>query len=124
MLWSAAGLVAAVTVVAVYILREEPARLRVAAAASEEILPLTKDCTRARCELAWRALPGHEFRLRVLTEDLEVLQDVDLVEASSFEVPSEDLARVQPGDGLLWQVTARDPAGRTIRSITYRQELE
>jgi hypothetical protein len=126
-LWSAAGLsavLAAVIALRAPNVSDEPAALRVAGAATEAIIALPTACTRARCQLAWRALPGHEFRLRVLSEDLEILQDVDLADASSFEVPSADLARVQSGDGLLWQVTAQDPAGRVVRSITYRQELE
>lgn len=93
-------------------------------AALDLIIALPSTCTRAGCRLGWRGAPGQEFRLRVLTEDLEILQDIDVAEATSFEVPAADLARVQPGDALLWQVSGQNAEGQTLRSTTYREELE
>jgi len=104
--------------------RSEPPPAASDAAPLDLILSLPSECRRARCGLAWRGPPGYVFRLRVLTEDLEVLRDVALLGDTSFEVPVADLERVQSGDGILWQVTAQSPAGQTLRSITYREALE
>jgi hypothetical protein len=80
-------------------------------------------CTRERCELAWTGAPGQDFTLRVTTETLETLQEVELRDATTFELPAADLARVPPGGVLLWQVTARNADGQETRSITFRQAI-
>lgn len=80
-------------------------------------------CTRERCQLAWTGAADQSFSLRVTTETLETLQEVDVRSATSFEIPAADLARVPPGGVVLWQVTARNADGEETRSITFRQAI-
>jgi hypothetical protein len=78
-----------------------------------------------RCVLRWVEGPeGTTYEVRVTTEDLRVLAVGRDLDRAEFHVPGESIAELPPGSSIVWQVTARLPAGRTVESSSFVTPLE
>jgi hypothetical protein len=70
--------------------------------------------------LRWRpGPPESRYRVRVTTEDLQVLTDVPDLPVPELVVDPALLSSVAPGSRVLWQVDVTLPAGESISSQTF-----
>ncbi len=74
---------------------------------------------RAQPILRWTALEGARYRLRVLSPDLDLLEEADNLEQAEYRLAPGVVAAVPPGGRLLWQVEARVPGTSTVVSPTF-----
>lgn len=86
--------------------------------AADAVLP------RAQPVLRWTAVAGGRYRVRVLTPELELLEESPESTAVEHTVGAAALARVPPGGRILWQVEARVPEGGAIVSPTFSTRVE
>ncbi|ANM30855.1 hypothetical protein ABI59_16640 [Acidobacteria bacterium Mor1] len=88
-------------------------------------LPEAQPLSRDACLLDWTdAGEGARYSLVVTRDDLEPLVSVAGLEASNYRVAAEALAKVEPGGGIAWRVSARLPDGRLVESVTFFHRLE
>jgi hypothetical protein len=86
----------------------------------KSVLPEGETVSRDHFELRWTSGPeGTTYDIRVGTESLDVLARARGGEEPRFLVPAESLVGLPPGTGILWQVTAHLPDGRTIDSESF-----
>lgn len=75
--------------------------------------------------LRWSAAePGSTYSLRVSSADLVTLLSRHDLTSNQALVPAELLAKLAPGDQILWQVETRLPDGRQVASETFVVTLE
>lgn len=86
--------------------------------AQDELLP------RDACILRWAGPEGASYRVRVATQDLEVLVESGELDATDYRVPPQALASLPPGGSFVWQVTARLPDGRRPMPRAFRARVE
>lgn len=120
--WAAAA--AAVILVALVpaILRKAPGTAPVLRAPREIAITALSDPSLPRDAflLRWGGVPeGSRFDLRITTADLDPILVASGLERAELEVPAQRLESVEPGDGVMWRVTARLPDGRTAESVTF-----
>ena len=77
------------------------------------------DLSRARPVLRWTGIDGARYRVRVLTADLQVLEESPETSAREYTLNQETLARIPPGTQILWQVEAQIPGEVVITSSTF-----
>ena len=65
--------------------------------------------SRAQPVLRWTGIDGARYRVRVLTADLQVLEESAESSALEYTLSQETLARIPPGTQILWQVEAQIP---------------
>ena len=70
--------------------------------------------------LRWRpGPPESRYRVRVTTEDLQVLTTVSDLTVPELVVDAAQLSSVAPGSRVLWQVDVTLPGGESISSQTF-----
>lgn len=74
--------------------------------------------------LRWTAIEGARYRVRVLSEELDVLVESDDLEAAVFRLPPDVVDRIAPGATFLWQVEARAAGADLVVSPTFSTRLE
>ncbi len=87
---------------------------------------LPPDGTLARTQpvLRWTGVEGWRYRVRVLTPELELLEESEETSAVEYAVSAASLQRVPSGGLILWQVEARVPEGGSIVSPTFSVRIE
>lgn len=87
---------------------------------------LSPDATLARATpvLRWTGVEGGRYRVRVLTPELELLEESEESTALEYAVSAQALQRVPSGGRILWQVEARVPEGGSIASPTFSVRVE
>jgi hypothetical protein len=80
--------------------------------------------TRAQPVLRWTGVAGAKYRVRVLTPELEVLEESAESPALEFAPSAETLGRIPAGGRILWQVEGRLTEGGTIVSPTFSARVE
>jgi hypothetical protein len=98
--------------------RGSETRTIASALAADALLP------RARPVLRWTAVEGGRYRVRVLTPELELLEESQESTAVEHAVSAASLSRVPPGGRIFWQVEARVPDGGAIVSPTFSTRIE
>ncbi len=92
------------------------------------LTPVTADgdsLPRDQFVLRWNAGPeGTSYDVRVTTEDLDLVAQGRMLDASEFMVPEEALAALPAGARLFWQVTAHIPDGRRLDSDSFLVVVE
>jgi hypothetical protein len=88
------------------------------------LLPPDVPLPRARPVLRWTAVPGATYRVRVLTGELELLEDVEDLKEPEHRVHADVLARLPVGAEILWQVEARVPGRPPVASPTFVVSLD
>ena len=87
-------------------------------------LPPDAVLSRAQPVLRWAGVPGARYRVRVLTADLEVLEESTESEALEYRVRDETMRRIEAGSYILWQVEGRIPGDTVIVSPTFRVRVD
>jgi len=98
--------------------RGSETRTIASALAADTVLPRTQPVLR------WTSVEGGRYRVRVLTPDLELLEESEESTAVEHTVSAASLARVPPGGRIFWQVEARVPEGGAIVSPTFSTRIE
>jgi len=81
---------------------------------------------RDRFVLRWSAPPaeGVRFRLRLTTESLETVAEVQGLTEMKYRVPAQLLKRIEDGSRLLWLIEADYPDGNRRTSATFFVRVE
>lgn len=87
-------------------------------------LPADAVLARARPVLRWRGVEGARYRVRILTPELELIDESPELSVSEYTVGKTALERVPPGGRLLWQVEGRLRDGTVVVSPTFTARLE
>ena len=102
---------------------EEPAYRSLDTRALASALPPAATLSRAQPVLRWTGVDGARYRVRVLTKDLEVLEESAESPAREFTVSPKSLRHIAPWDQLLWQVEARVPGEGLVVSPTFNIQV-
>jgi len=81
------------------------------------------DLPRATPVLRWTGVDGARYRVRVLTSDLQVLDESAEVAATEYTISTETLGRIPPGGEIFWQIEARIPGEVVITSPTFNNRV-
>ena len=103
---------------------QEPAYRSVVGRSIESLLPPDAPLPRAQPVLRWTPVEGARYRIRALTADLEVLEEVDDLRTPEHRLGAVTLSRVPSGGELLWQVEARVHGEPLLVSPTFTVRLE
>ncbi len=87
-------------------------------------LPPDAVLPRTQPVLRWMGVEGGRYRVRVLTPELELLEESQESTAVEHTVSAASLSRVPPGGQIFWQVEARVPEGGAIVSPTFSTRIE
>jgi hypothetical protein len=98
--------------------RGSESRAVVSALPAEAVLPRTQPVLR------WTGIEGARYRVRVLTPELELLEESAESPALEHTVAPAALQRVPAGGRILWQVEARVPDGGTVVSPTFSARID
>jgi hypothetical protein len=98
---------------------EEPAFRSVETRAIASALRPGAVLARAQPVLRWTGADGARYRVRVLTRELEVLEESAESLAREYTLSQETLRRIPPGGQILWQVEGRVPGETVIVSPTF-----
>jgi hypothetical protein len=97
----------------------EPTYRSVESRAIRSALAQGTELSRTQPVLRWTGMDGARYRVRVLTADLQVLEESAGSSAREHTLSPETLGRIPPGGRLLWQVEARLPGEGVITSPTF-----
>ena len=122
--WLAAAAVLLIGAAVAIVFRMSPSRDETFRDADHYVVePLVQaDATLPRnaFRLRWRpGPPESRYRVRVTTEDLQVLTAVSDLTVPELVVDPALLSSVAPGSRVLWQVDVTLPAGESISSQTF-----
>jgi hypothetical protein len=87
-------------------------------------LPADAVLARARPVLRWRGIEGACYRVRILTPELELIDESPELSESEYTVGKTVMERVPSGGRLLWQVEGRLRDGTVVVSQTFTARLE
>ena len=102
---------------------DEPVYRGVESRAIASALPQGDDLSRAQPVLRWSGIEGARYRVRVLTADLQLLEESPEDSATEYTLGPETLARIPPGAQILWQVDARIPGEVVVTSPTFTNRV-
>ena len=88
------------------------------------LLPAGDRLSREQPVLRWTALDGARYRVRVLTPELDLLDEAEDLAAPEYRLPPDVLQRIPAGGRMLWQVEARVPGTAAVVSPTFSVQLE
>jgi hypothetical protein len=90
------------------------------------LIPEQTVLSRSAFLLRWSSAGSEETRytVRVLDEDLKLLDTARSLEHAEYLAPEPTLARLAPGAVVLWQVDAIYPDGRRLTSATFLIRVE
>jgi hypothetical protein len=88
------------------------------------LLPADSAVPRQAPVLRWTPIEGARYRIRVLTADLEPLDEASDLAVAEYALPPEVAARVPAGATVLWQVEADVPGEATVVSPTFATRLQ
>ena len=89
----------------------------------ESRLPEDVRLPRAEPVLRWSAIDGARYRVRVLTPELDLLDEAD-VAAPEYRLPPEVLRQIRARGAIFWQVEARVDGASPVVSPTFTASLE
>ena len=80
--------------------------------------------SRAEPVLRWTPVEGARYRVRVLTADLDLIEEAEDLAASEYRVSAGAMQRIGAGQRILWQVEARVPGTTPITSPTFSVQVQ
>jgi hypothetical protein len=80
--------------------------------------------SRAEPVLRWTGLEGARYRVRVLTPELELLDEAEGLVAPEYRLRDDVLALIPAGGRILWQVEARVRGTPAAVSLTFNTRME
>jgi hypothetical protein len=87
-------------------------------------LPEGAPLPRSQAVLKWTAIEGARYRVRVLTEQLQLIEEVADVRSPEYALSPDTLARFPSGARLFWQVEATAPGMEPLVSPTFSARVE
>jgi hypothetical protein len=87
-------------------------------------LPEGRPLSRGQPILRWTAMEGARYRVRILTSELELLEEAEDITTPEYRPGPDTLRRIPAGGRLLWQVEARVPGTTPITSPTFTVQVE
>lgn len=88
------------------------------------LLPSDAPLAREQPVLRWTALEGARYRVRVLTPDLDLLDEAENLATPEYGLKPDVVRRIPPGGRILWQVEARVPGTAAVVSPTFSAQME
>ena len=88
------------------------------------LVPANTRLSREQPVLRWTALEGARYRVRVLTPDLDLLDEAENLAASEYRLKPEVLRLIPPAGRILWQVEARVCGTAAVVSPTFSVQVE
>jgi hypothetical protein len=90
------------------------------------IASLLPDDVLSRTEpvLRWTALEGARYRVRVLTPELELLDEAGDLVAPEYRLREDLLGKIPAGGRILWQVEARVRGTPAVVSLTFNTQVK
>jgi hypothetical protein len=73
--------------------------------------------------LRWSGIDGARYRVRVLTADLQLIDESPETSERAYTLSPETLARIPPAASILWQVEARIPGEVVVTSPTFSNRV-
>ena len=80
--------------------------------------------SRAEPVLRWTGLEGARYRVRVLTPELELLDETEDLVEPAYRLREDVLGKVPAGGRILWQVEARVRGTPAVVSLTFSTQVE
>ena len=90
----------------------------------DSLLPGDGRLSRAEPLLRWSAIEGARYRVRILTPDLDVLEESEDLHTATYRLAPTVLSRIPAGGRLLWQVEARAAGVDPVVSATFSTTLD
>ena len=87
-------------------------------------LPAGERLVRAAPVLRWSPVEGARYRVRVLTADLDLLDESDDLAEPEYRLRDDVLQKIPSGARILWQVEARAGGAAVVVSPTFSVPLE
>ena len=88
------------------------------------LLPADVPLPRQAPVLRWTAIEGARYRIRVLTEGLDPLDEATGLTIAEYTLPPLVVSRLPPGSLVLWQVEADVPGEASVVSPTFSSRLQ
>jgi hypothetical protein len=88
------------------------------------LLPAGARLSRAAPVLRWTPVEGARYRVRVLKEELDLLDESDDLAVPEYRLRDDILQKVPAGGRILWQVEARAGVAAVVVSPTFSARLE
>jgi hypothetical protein len=88
------------------------------------LLPGDARLTRAAPVLRWSPVEGARYRVRVLTPELDLLDESEDLAAPEYRLSDDVLQKIPGGARILWQVEARSGGAAVVVSPTFSVQLE
>jgi hypothetical protein len=94
------------------------------ARAIASLLPGDARLARAAPVLRWTPVEGARYRVRVLTPELDLLDESEDLAAPEYRLREDVLQKLPGGARILWQVEARAGGAAVVVSPTFSVQLE
>jgi hypothetical protein len=104
--------------------RDEPAYRSGEQQTIASLLPPAAVLARAKPVLRWTALEGARYRVRVLTPELQVLEETGGLASPEHTLGPDALGRIPAGSEILWQVEGRIRGSGVVVSPTFSVRVE
>jgi ferric-dicitrate binding protein FerR (iron transport regulator) len=88
------------------------------------LLPDDARLSRAAPVLRWTPVEGARYRVRVLTAELDLLDESDDLSAPEYRLSEDVLRKIPGGSRILWQIEARAGGAAVVVSPTFSVQLE
>jgi hypothetical protein len=88
------------------------------------LLPDDKPLSRAAPVLRWTPVEGARYRVRVLTPELDLLDESEDLAASEYRLREDVLQKIPGGSRILWQVEARAGGAAIVVSPSFSAQVE
>ena len=88
------------------------------------LLPDDVPLSRAEPVLRWTGIEDARYRLRVLTPDLELLDEAEDLAEPAYRLREGVLGKVPAGGRILWQVEGRVGGAPAVVSLTFSNRVE
>lgn len=86
-------------------------------------LPRGAALARGEPVLRWTGVDRARYRVRILTPELDVLEESAELQQPEYRISEETLRRIAPGSQILWQVEGRVPGETVIVSPTFSSQV-
>ena len=103
---------------------DEPAYRSIEQRTITSLLPPAAALSRTQPVLRWTALDGARYRVRVLTPELEVMEETGELTTPEHTLGPDVLRRIPSGGQILWQVEGRIRGSAVVVSPTFSVRVE
>jgi hypothetical protein len=87
-------------------------------------LPDDVPLSRAEPVLRWTGIEGARYRVRVLTPELELLDEGEDLAEPAYRLPEDVVGKIPAGGRILWQIEGRVGGTPAVVSLTFSTDVE